>query len=716
MAANVLIRYCEGTVFNVVNQNAANYPFNRTLYEDVLNPELCQKQLTYITMNSTLLLLKFYDAGIRIPRSILLGNIVDLGNYKQCININEALEGSDIQGKYCMIKVPTNQSLQISSFLLSKWHNTEVTTSHSHSDTLSRLSAYDKLENYVKTMFGLHEFKTRIGSQSPDLKLNVAVCIPASCTTREALSAFYFNITRFLQYEDDFCRLPGDKPWVPADYAAIILFSIIGLLVLFSTSYDLLHLLILKKDSKEIRTIYRSFSVYTNTRRLLTFKYGPDSLECIDGIRALAMAWVISGHTILLVFNSINLRDAIEWAQSIKAIWITAAPITVDTFFMLSGLLVVYTTAGKLSSMQLIQNLPLFYLHRLLRMFPILAAMILYEVSFQNRVFDGPLWNTQAMSIFACRQYWWSALLHIQNYYNPTDMCIASTWYLSVDVQLHLLSPIFLFWILSGRKNIAWIALATGLLTSLVTATIYNFIQNFQSGLFSQNPLQLRRYFVYYYINTLTRASPFFVGMAYGYILHLWKGKPLKISKFLTLAVWGCVLLILAGVMYCVRLNFDVNWDNQLADNILNSFMRPAWALGLGCLIFACVKGYGGPINWLLCLSLWKLPARLSYAMYIIHFPIIMTAYASSNIRTFFSVQNLILQIAAFLMITVMIAFMVTVTIDAPFATLIKLLLSKEKMSSKKTPVSEISKDTQQSDNKNQNEMDLRENEISKEI
>lgn len=28
-------------------------------------------------------------------------------------------------------------------------------------------------------------------------------------------------------------------------------------------------------------------------------------------------------------------------------------------------------------------------------------------------------------------------------------------------------------------------------------------------------------YLVYYYVNTLTRGSPFFVGMIFGYLLHL---------------------------------------------------------------------------------------------------------------------------------------------------------------------------------------------------
>lgn len=34
---------------------------------------------------------------------------------------------------------------------------------------------------------------------------------------------------------------------------------------------------------------------------------------------------------------------------SAKALWITAAPMTVDTFFTLAGVLLVYTTAGKIN-------------------------------------------------------------------------------------------------------------------------------------------------------------------------------------------------------------------------------------------------------------------------------------------------------------------------------------------------------------------------------
>lgn len=42
---------------------------------------------------------------------------------------------------------------------------------------------------------------------------------------------------------------------------------------------------------------------------------------------------------------------------------------------------------------------------------------------------------------------------------------------------------------------------------------------------------EFSNYATIYYINTLTRAPPFFVGMVYGYLLHLCKNKQLKIAK-----------------------------------------------------------------------------------------------------------------------------------------------------------------------------------------
>lgn len=68
------------------------------------------------------------------------------------------------------------------------------------------------------------------------------------------------------------------------------------------------------------------------------------------------------------------------------------------------------------------KNLHMFYLNRLLRMFPVLAAFVLLQASLLNRVSDGPNWVIMEGHTERCRMYWWTTLLHVQNWVNPGEM------------------------------------------------------------------------------------------------------------------------------------------------------------------------------------------------------------------------------------------------------------------------------------------------------
>lgn len=49
--------------------------------------------------------LSVLEAGPRIPKGILQGNSVDLGNYHQCLGINREIDDMIINGKYCRIRI-----------------------------------------------------------------------------------------------------------------------------------------------------------------------------------------------------------------------------------------------------------------------------------------------------------------------------------------------------------------------------------------------------------------------------------------------------------------------------------------------------------------------------------------------------------------------------------------------------------------------------------
>lgn len=94
-----------------------------------------------------------------------------------------------------------------------------------------------------------------------------------------------------------------------------------------------------------------------------------------------------------------------------------------------------YFSNGKLNILSL-------YLHRYLRMTPLLGVCVLVSVSLYRFLGNGPVWPISVHFFNEnCKHYWWSALLHIQNYVNPGQICMPNTWYISVDFQLFFITP-----------------------------------------------------------------------------------------------------------------------------------------------------------------------------------------------------------------------------------------------------------------------------------
>lgn len=60
-----------------------------------------------------------------------------------------------------------------------------------------------------------------------------------------------------------------------------------------------------------------------------------------------------------------------------------------------------------------------------------------------------------------------------------------------------------------------------------------------------------------------------------------------------------------------------------------DSLSRIAWAIALSYIIFACVHGYGGVVNWFLSLTIWQPLSRLNYAIYVLHIPILTIVMGS---------------------------------------------------------------------------------------
>lgn len=66
------------------------------------------------------------------------------------------------------------------------------------------------------------------------------------------------------------------------------------------------------------------------------------------------------------------------------------------------------------------------------------------------------------------------------------------------------------------------------------------------------------------------------------------------------------------------------NHSTSLENALYTSLSRIGWAIAVSYVIYACVHGYGGPVNWFLSQSLWQPLSRLSYSIYTLHFPLMI--------------------------------------------------------------------------------------------
>ncbi|XP_038214627.1 O-acyltransferase like protein-like [Zerene cesonia] len=643
--------------------------FDQQLYESVLDPELCRREMLHMVLENQMLWLQLLDAGPRIPTGVFQGSTNHLGNYFQCLSIREESLDPPIQGKYCSLKVPLNQSL-------------EFPPGSEYGDVNGRQLLADEIRKRGKDPEVLLKALEKSGENGPTgfleflsaISYRYGICIPQTCSTEEWVASALSSVG--FEFEEVYCRLPNDKPWVAADWVATVIFSLLTLITLLSTCYDLHCTFTLKKDPKQMNPYFRIFSVYTNARRLTTFTKSSDALECLDGIRSLSMMWVIIGHTFSMYNHFTNLLDVIDFLVSGPATLIQTGVYAVDTFFTIAGILLVYTSVGKMTSRSLLRGLHAFYLNRIFRLFPLLAAIVLLEASFFHRIADGPYWLTVARNTERCRTWWWTTLLYVQNYVNPDDICIAHSWYLAIDMQIHIISPLVLYWVLSGKKKVAWTALFGGILTILTASTIFNFFKDMPSSNASIVRLDEQSYYMNnFYQNTLTRASSFFFGMALGYLLTITKGKKIKMNWVVVIAMWMLSLAMFAVIFYYTYEIMQLDWDNQIFDNFYNSFGRPIWSLALSWVIFACIHGYGGPVNWLLSHQMWKLPSRISYAMYLFHYSFMFIAAGMQLSPIYFTPAQSLFDFIGHFTLAFVVSFCVTVLIDAPFSTVTKLIM-----------------------------------------
>ncbi|XP_050744607.1 nose resistant to fluoxetine protein 6 isoform X1 [Drosophila biarmipes] len=589
----------------------------------------CQADMTELLAGlkaSSYWALRMLDSWGSLPSGLLYGTFYDLGNFDECLTIHQQISGSQtIHGKYCFLAVPLK----------------------------------DVIDTGITSLEGM--------------QIKMASCFPASCSSTEMekfagqfyQSVFKTNKSIDITIDETGCQTSDPEPWDGLTIFAIVILSLLTLIVTCCTFYDYF----LCENQKQLPALVKIISARANSRalfRLIDGSSNPNVIECLHGIRCLSLIWVVylHEHMYSLISPNINFTYALLWLEKPMASFFVHGYFSVDSFLFIGGLLVSMTALRTMEKTKGKLNVPMMYVHRIIRILPVLAMAILIYVKLMPVVSGGPLFKSGFHGKEECVNGWYWDLLFIQNYATQS-VCLDQSWYLAVDMQLYILSPLLLIGLYKWGKRAAFgIVTLVILLSACLFATqmVNHYTMSIKNG-GGDDEANAKLY-----LATHTHAAPWLIGFLFGYFLHLNRGKKFELSR---LVVWSGWILCLAMIFTSIfALYPSGKWSAPplptVEESVYYTLTRVGWPLAMCWVVFACMQGYGGLANSLLSTPLWQPLSRLSYSVFIWH--MFVQEVNSRNVRTstYFSNYRVMLNFWSDFGISLVMSYVLYLIIEAP--------------------------------------------------
>ncbi|XP_056647784.1 nose resistant to fluoxetine protein 6-like [Diorhabda sublineata] len=584
------------------------------LYENLQNSnvsDICLKQWEELRTNGTDDMWQIIDSTSKFPWSGLsVSTIVDWGNYEQCLNVHHKYSGGDIKGKYC----PFGFLLPINGVYL------------------------------------------------------LSVCMPNGCTYSDYNAAIKLPL-----FTHSPCHTRDDLNVISSgDIVFLVFIAVIFIIIAASTGYDVY---IKHKQIKSAHPLFLAFSLYTNTRKLIqTSKNHTEQIQIFNGIKTISMAWIIAGHTTQLRMGEsvLNSKAVYQKYQQLSTFYLTSAHLGVDAFFYMSGFLIAFAYMKQKTKPMAVQikSIPLLIIHRYLRLTPAYAMLFFFTITVFKFLGEGPIWPSVLNILKSrCQDHYWTYFTYTQNYANYKEMCIAHTWYLSVDMQLYILSILILIplsiLLAKNAKNFKLVMILCFLvnlfwtLLPLATKLIWT---NYRND-----------------YETHSQVVTYTMGITMGIFMRERRDKPFlygKISKpqLFNLLMWCIILPIMAANAVLYEEYIFTGKHTQTAQTYFSSFYKPIWCISLSWMVYSCYYGYGGIVAWILNRPTLQITAKLSYCMYLLHVLVVIHGTFTSKSRNYFSDYTNFLNWCSYFMITFIVAVIWTLAFESPMITIEKFV------------------------------------------
>ncbi|GLV42223.1 uncharacterized protein CBL_03809 [Carabus blaptoides fortunei] len=605
-----------------------------------------------------------WESSAHSPVGALTGNTHQLGHFDECLHSQ-----GPFRVQYCL----ANVEVHIPKILRDKY------SVNYQSDG----SAFDK-------------FYVRDRSRVPRNLVYMGICVPAVCShtdIEEVLNAHFKllnehnhrNLSYTATVNADTCQTDrSDERFTAGDIIFCLLMSVILIMVIVCTVYDLRQKeeFITKTYSQPLsKRLLLCFSAVRNFADLPRRDDSNPALGILYGMRTLCICMIIIDHRCgTFITGPIFNREFVEeHYRSFASLFIFHGDLFVDSFFVLSGLLVTYSLL--VSFEKRITSPILIVFNRYVRLTPIFALVAFFYATMLYKTGSGPLWKSIVGNMQAdCQHNWWTAILYLSNYVNDANMCMVHSWYLPCDFHYFILAiPTIL---LLRRKQ------QTGLGLMFI-ALIISFLIPLGLTMYYERPALLHFYLAFLsapkvhpdfrltYTKSHTRATAYIIGMFTGYAYYKLRNSTVKLSlvKSTALTVIGLLLMFggmaSGGVFYDPYHSYNV-WEAALYAGL----HRPAWAVGSAILLLNASYGRFGIMKAFLEWEPWIPLSKLVYGAYLVHMCWQLRSTAMVKSPRYLNELNVITLALGDIVLSFALALILYIMVEAPCRKLFREIMS----------------------------------------
>ncbi|KAJ8675743.1 hypothetical protein QAD02_011529 [Eretmocerus hayati] len=544
-------------------------------YKNNVLQEDCGRDLRYLSQSlddQESWALNMLDASSKNPSGIAQGNIIDLGTFDQCVNIKKDYPETKIHGQHCMYSI------------------------------------------------------NLVGDDNRfPIKPTMSACLPMSCSPNDLTQLVETAINKSdelknldISIDSSTCTKDDEEFWDNGVVILMTISTVYSSILIFCTIIDSIGgIEDCKIGSKTLKTLSQ-FSLIRMGKNILSMDSSKDELAAINGVRFLSTASIVILHSYLSHYLDVhvNFLDKTEMFFSWRTQIALGLGCSVDTFFILSGFLMTYTFFKKIHKTNKF-NVPMHYVHRLIRLTPPAAICLFASMTLIPKIASGPRWEwISDIFMSGLKTNWMYSLVYLQNFVDVYDFRVLHFWSLCVDMQLFMISPIILIALWKKPKIGMAIMLLLMIACQIITASIVA-VNNYPVFYLTRewNFTLMKESFAATYPVPHTRATPWLFGIFLAYLVT----KGVKPKKWIIPLGWLSTLVITAWTAILGMSVFASPDYSSIRDISLMLTLRLNWSIVFCWIIYTSIHNCAGPLRTILTWKYFSPLSKISYSIYLIH-------------------------------------------------------------------------------------------------